>query len=97
MAVRTDPAQLSQVQAAAVQVFPVQAFHYLLLIFPLYLLKSINKYQLVIAYASGIVWDLILLACTKTGIILFFKIRFVIPVAVIYIFILCVLSVCACG
>lgn len=45
---------------------------FLTFIFPLYLLKLINKYQLGISYITGIVWNLILLSFTKKGIPLFY-------------------------
>ncbi len=45
---------------------------FIMFIFPLYLLKSINKYQLGISFFSGIVWNLILLYFVKAGVTLFY-------------------------
>lgn len=61
---------------------------FLMFILPLYLLKSINKYQLGISFISGIVWNLILLYFTKKGVTLFYPGEVVAITVGIYIFLI---------
>lgn len=61
---------------------------FLMFIFPLYLRKSINKYQLGISFVSGIIWNLILLYFTYNGVILFYGSEVVVITLGIYLFLI---------
>ena len=61
---------------------------FIMFIFPLYLLKSINKYNLGISFISGIVWNLILLYFTIKGFTLFYPGEVVTVTLGVYIFLI---------
>lgn len=61
---------------------------FIVFILPLYLLKSINKYQLGISFISGIVWNLILFYSTKAGITLFYPSEVVVVTLGVQIFLI---------
>lgn len=61
---------------------------FIMFILPLYLLKSINKYQLGMSFISGIVWNLILFYFTKAGVTLFYPSEVVVVTLGVQIFLI---------